>query len=439
MRSCLSRSRWRASSYRSSRNTLDRHQSGRDEIRGTVPTTSYGVLRPVGAPDDAAAARFHITADFDFPGPTRLWGCRSSCRSRILFLGTTRLLSESGGLAVARPLVAFGIVLSLVGIGQYTLTLHEMHPLIYGFWKPQSEAARPFGPFVNPNHFAGWMLMVLPLGLALFCEAFERMLRTAAARMDNVASVVGLPEFGQVLTFGFAWVVMGLSLIMTRSRSALAALAAGGAIALWIVLRRQRSFHARLAVVAAFLIVLGGAGAWAGLDTLLGKALSGDHTNDSFGGRLRAWRDTRRIIEDFPLTGSGFNTYGTAMTIYQTGQRDVHFQEAHNEYLQLAAEGGLLIGIPILATLAIFARQIRRRFVEAPKEGTTYWLRVGAVIGLLSIGLQSLLDFSLQMPGNAALFAVLAAIAVHQSPNLRRRTPSRVPNAPHAGRRLTAV
>jgi hypothetical protein len=89
--------------------------------------------------------------------------------------------------------------------------------------------------------------------------------------------------------------------------------------------------------------------------------------------------------------------------------------------LQLAAEGGLLIGIPILATLAIFARQIRRRFVEAPKEGTTYWLRVGAVIGLLSIGLQSLLDFSLQMPGNAALFAVLAAIAVHQSPNLRRR------------------
>ena len=277
----------------------------------------------------------------------------------------------------------------------YTLTLHEMHPLIYGFWKPESEAARPFGPFVNPNHFAGWMLMVLPLGLALFCEAFERMLRTAAARMDNLAFVVGLPEFGQVLTFGFASVVMGLSLIMTRSRSALAALAAGGAIALWIGFRRQRSFYARVAVVGAFLIFLGGAGAWAGLDTLLGKALSGDHTNDSFGGRLRAWRDTRRIIEDFPLTGSGFNTYGTAMTIYQTGQRDVHFQEAHNEYLQLAAEGGLLIGIPILATLAIFARQVRRRFVEAPQEGITYWLRIGAVIGLLSIGLQSLLDFSL--------------------------------------------
>jgi hypothetical protein len=45
---------------------------------------------------------------------------------------------------------------------------------------------------------------------------------------------------------------------------------------------------------------------------------------------------------------------------------------------------------------------------------------VGAVVGLVSIGLQSLLDFSLQMPGNAALWAVLAAIAVHRSPNLRR-------------------
>ena len=59
------------------------------------------------------------------------------------------------------------------------------------------------------------------------------------------------------------------------------------------------------------------------------------------------------------------------------------------------------------------------RFREAPHEGTTYWARVGAVIGLLAIAVQSLFEFSLQMPGNAAMFCVLAAIAIHRSPNVR--------------------
>jgi O-antigen ligase len=223
-----------------------------------------------------------------------------------------------------------------------------------------------------------------------------------------------------MVTFGFSSVVMGLSLVLTRSRSGVAALAAGSLLAVWIMLRRQRSIRARLLVIVCFIAVLGGATAWAGLDGLIGKAMSTDPTTNSLGGRLGAWSDTLHIIRDFPLTGSGFNTYGTAMTVYQSSSRSVHFQEAHNDYLQLAAEGGLLLAIPVLVTLGIFARAVQRRFREAPRDGVTYWLRVGAMIGLISIGFQSLVEFSLQMPGNAALFAVMAAIAVHQSPKLRR-------------------
>ena len=60
-------------------------------------------------------------------------------------------------------------------------------------------------------------------------------------------------------------------------------------------------------------------------------------------------------------------------------------------------------------------------FREAPHKGTTYCLRVGATAGLISIALQSLVEFSLQMPGNAALFIVLGAIALHRSPHLHLR------------------
>jgi O-antigen ligase len=109
------------------------------------------------------------------------------------------------------------------------------------------------------------------------------------------------------------------------------------------------------------------------------------------------------------------------MLLYQTSSRALHFQEAHNDYLQIASEGGVLVGIPVIVALVVFVGDIRRRFREAPKEGTTYWLRVGAAIGLISIALQSLVEFSLQMPGNAALFVVLAAIALHRSPHLSAR------------------
>jgi len=155
------------------------------------------------------------------------------------------------------------------------------------------------------------------------------------------------------------------------------------------------------------------------VDTLTSKFTEAQAPK-SLQSRLLAWADTMQIVRDFSWTGSGFNTYGTAMMVYQTRvTRALHFQEAHNDYLQLAAEGGVLVAVPIVATLFLFARDVRRRFREAPKTGTTYSLRVGAVAGMIAIALQSLVEFSLQMPGNAVLFALLAAIALHRSPNLR--------------------
>jgi O-antigen ligase len=88
--------------------------------------------------------------------------------------------------------------------------------------------------------------------------------------------------------------------------------------------------------------------------------------------------------------------------------------EAHNDYLQLAAEGGLLVLLPAVALAAVFVREVRRRFREAGPGLTSYWLRGGAVAGLIAIALQETVEFSLQMPGNAVLCAVLCAIALHR-------------------------
>jgi hypothetical protein len=375
---------------------------------------TYGVLSPVEAeslPDRQQSLSIN---------PQRTIVGLSLLAALALFcLGTARLLSGTGASMIGRPLVGFGMALAIFGIVSSVLTANVHDPLIYGFWKPQF-TAHPFGPFVNPNHFAGWMLMVFPLALALFNDALQRTIDEIRGRKNRMA-FVSSPHFGAIMIYGLAAAVMGVSLAMTRSRSGISALAAASTLIGWIVLRRQKGAKAKAAVVGSFLVVMVGTAAWAGLDTLADKfVVSGDGQGlGAQSGRMAAWKDTIRIIRDIPLTGTGFNTYGTAMTVYQTGIRELHFQEAHNDYLQIAAEGGLLVGLPALVALAIFGRDVRRRFREAPKEGTTYWLRVGAVIGLVAIGLQSIFEFSLQMPGNAALFAVLAAIALHQSPNLR--------------------
>jgi len=108
------------------------------------------------------------------------------------------------------------------------------------------------------------------------------------------------------------------------------------------------------------------------------------------------------------------------MLFYQRNDPTLHYTAAHNDYLQLAAEGGLLVGIPIAWAVVVLVRTIRRRFSESGRETAAYWIRVGAVTGLIAIALQEVVDFSLQIPANACLFAFLCAIAIHRVPEPAR-------------------
>jgi hypothetical protein len=69
-----------------------------------------------------------------------------------------------------------------------------------------------------------------------------------------------------------------------------------------------------------------------------------------------------------------------------------------------------------------FVRDVRRRFREARDDRTGYWIRLGAVTGLVAIAFQEIVEFSLQMPGNAALATVLCAVAVRKASAKRARS-----------------
>ena len=349
----------------------------------------------------------------------------------VLLVGMNRLLSAQGAMAITRPLIVLGVGLALFAIAQAGL-LSDREGIvrkIYGFWQPRFGGS-PFGPFVNRNHFAGWTIMVLPLAMAAGCAAWERARTRSGRDFRDRMSWLSTRQAAGALLMTFAAGVMSLALLMSQSRSGLAGCATSVLIFAWVLVPRQATARGRFAAAALVGGLFIGAMAWAGIDMIAGRLSSAMQDVSSPMGRLQAWSDTSRIIADFPLTGTGLNTYGTAMLQYQTGDRRLQFQEAHNDYLQLMAEGGLLVAIPAAIALGVVVRDMRRRFREAPRNGTTYWLRVGAVAALVSIAVQSLFEFSLQMPGNAALFAVIAAIALHRSPNLRRVSSDREPPNP---------
>jgi len=65
----------------------------------------------------------------------------------------------------------------------------------------------------------------------------------------------------------------------------------------------------------------------------------------------------------------------------------------------------------------VFVRAVRRRFRDDTTDPTIYWIRAGAVTGLIAIALQELVEFSLQCPGNAVLCVVLMGIAAGRLPH----------------------
>jgi O-antigen ligase len=289
--------------------------------------------------------------------------------------------------------------------------------LVYGFWKPR-QAGDVFGPFINRNHFAGWMVMAVSLALGYSCAALETSGLSTRDRWARWLRWTMRPEASRFMTIALAIAAMGASLTASGSRSGMASFAVAIAVMAYFVGRRMERRRLRVLAVGYLAFLLVGAVVWAGASEAAGRfALA---TSDA-SGRLGAWRDTVHIIQDFPAVGTGLGGYGQAMLVYQTANRDMFYAHAHNDYLQVMAEGGLLVGLPVLWCAVMLVRQIAARVTAGDDALAVYWIRAGAIAGLAGIAAQSLVEFSLQLAGNTVLFVLLAAIALHRTPSYATR------------------
>jgi len=338
-------------------------------------------------------------------------------------LAAAAALESRGARDRLRVLVAVvGVALAIVGLAQRASGL----PLIYGFFQPLETTpgdARFFGPFVNRNHFAAYMVMVAPIGLERLERAWRRLKRRVGTGVNLRRRLTSLDteEGAGVLIAAGPPLLAVSALVATLSRGGLLAFLGGTAIALSV--RRSR-----IGLAAIVPMVLAGmALAWFGVDRIGARFEKLAAEPD---GRQLAWLDTARRCQRYLLTGSGFNTFETAMSrasawklpdgatpwtpeeleVVGERQRGYYmpegtvgwYREAHNDYLQMAVEGGAIgLGILIWGVGAVLRRHRRSPWTLAALGG---------------VMLHSLVDFPVQIPAVAMLFVTLAALPSQQSP-----------------------
>ena len=334
--------------------------------------------------------------------PSTAWALAVAAAALAVFW-IARTQFRGGGVRRATRLVAAaGFVVSLLAIAQAATAGRK----IYWLFPTEFEGPFPFGPFVNRNHFATWVIMALPLSLGYLVARLT-------TRREQPAHVSRRARIVRAIDPRTAWLLcaagmMLVALLLSLSRSGVVALGVSAMLTFVLARRRIDARHRRTLLAGVALVVFVGL-AWADLPALRERAAG---TQSGLANRMTIWRETMPIVKDFWLTGTGAGTYQHAMYVYQRSERKVFFNQAHNHYLQVAAEGGIVLaGIVALAT-ALCAAAARRRI--ARDASGLAWIRIGAACGLGAVAVQSVWETGLVMPANAALAAVLAAIAVHE-------------------------
>jgi len=309
--------------------------------------------------------------------------------------------------ALIYVVIGVGVASALFGIMRQT-TQREA-----GFVLPYLLPNEGYGQFINRNHFAYLMEMSLGLALGLIIGGGVRrdhaLIYLAASLPVWTALVLSNSRGG--LIGMFAQLIFIALMFPTVRPPREAAMPESGALRwLW---RHSRSVAFRGALLACLVIAMVVGTVWMGGDPLLNRVQSvsgevnggdAEHVN-----RPEIWRATWRLIKDHPIAGVGFGGYRVAFPEYHNGSGRLIPREAHNDYLELLASGGV-IGIALGAWFAVlFIKRVRHTLRAANSFRRAACL--GALVGLFGVTVHNLFDFGLHITINSLVFITLIVIA----------------------------
>lgn len=316
--------------------------------------------------------------------------------------------------ALAHFLIYFGLALALFALVQH----FTWNGSFYWLRHASTHVTSPFGPFVNRNHFAGYMEMLIPLPLAIVITRAGskdlRMFHLFAATMMAIAAVASLSRGGMISLMAE---LIFLTLMGVR-RSHYAEMINGAQPYRKLEFVIHRSAFVLLVLVAILAGVY-----WTGPERVIDRVartnvVSEDLQSETFfTSRGWIWRDTLEMFHANPILGVGLGAYETAYPIYSRDDGAAALgtsyvvDRAHNDYLQVLADTGVIGGaLALWFIISLFQAMFR---ASKSSDPLLQALALGCGAGIFGLLTHSLFDFNLQLPSNALLFLLLAAVVSH--------------------------
>ena len=261
-----------------------------------------------------------------------------------------------------------------------------------------------YGGFVNKNHAAGYYVLPYALGFGLLLRKSIRPNRR--------------------IIYGVLTLITGVAVMLSRSRGGLVSIMVASLFMIVLngALPREdltgsleRGGHRWLtwklaAAVAVFLVAIFSAALWINnrsLDQVL-LGFNKDNALATLGGRAEIWRSSIQMIKDRPILGSGFGTFPVNFPRFTLFDGHLTAEAAHNDYLQVLCDTGIIGAIIATVILAVYAVNIKRALWS--RAGYLGGIQLGTLGGIVAILIHSLFDFNLQIYSVALTFSVFAVL-----------------------------
>lgn len=343
-----------------------------------------------------------------YPDATRRWLAFATGLVSLALVAAPALRERRLLLRSAVAIVSGGVAVALYAF----VARLAFGNKLYGIWSVPTVA--PFGPFVNKNHFAGYVELA-----ALLAVGLATGLAGESKKGPGLLSWIDSSRARYVVLAWGAAAVLVLAVPVSLSRGGVLSLAAGllSIAALRLSSRREKRASPRVllgaaAFAAALLVAVVSVIPSEARERLL--TLTGVTTEQSGAYRLAVWSDSLGLARSSPWLGSGFGAFADALPRFKTAAGHLAVEHAENEYLELLADGGLL-GVVLAAVLATLCVATGIAATAGAHERLARGLAAGAVAGLVAAAVHGAFDFNPRIPANASLAVALAAFALAAS------------------------
>ncbi len=331
----------------------------------------------------------------------------------IFYILTVQVLSNKEYLKkTISAVIILASILSVYSIFQYFLTSDR----IYWFrYVPVNSII--FGPYVCHNHYAGFMAMIFPLAFSLFFYYKPRV--TYKSFKEIITEIFDQKRTNTYFFLFFASILIITSIFLSLSRGAIISISLSTLFLITAIIRKRFRQVSSLSIIIVILLLVLSIG-WFGWDNIIERFEELQNREGKiYDLRFNFWEDSMGIIKDFPLTGTGFMTFVNIFPKYRTFSGEITIFHAHNDYIELFTDGGIiaavLTGLFLFIVLYKSYKVYRKR-----RESYSALLFLGGIAGVLSIIFHSFTDFNLRIGANGLYFFFLLGVVV-SSANTRLR------------------